>query len=455
MSLDGFVQLIFNVYEAYTVGLFVQNKDSLSCISAISFAGSFDKARSVPIDGTLPGWAVKHKEALIIGNFDKDEATLGYYGKKEEIKSFMAYPLDTPGIIVIDSKKKWVFTDKEKKILGHFVAVLTKEVEREKRLQEMEEERDELSVTRRLIGFLRDARPDVSVVEEILNEGLALSGADLAVAAIEKRGFLRILGAKGLKASELDGVDCPAQGTIASTVLEGAMEFVLPYESGYLREKPVFFPNDGIRARQYFGFPLVMDEKPFGFLGFLSLTQNKLKEGSIMILREMGILSSLYLARLKIQDEMDIRSDKDPVTGARRFRAFFETIAGMVAKKKDFSIVSIKLVDFDTYNRSVGVARADEILTNMHQGIVYCVGKDAIVTRSYGGHFYVAVNGPDMREGHDMFRVLKYTILKAVSGQVTPARDLIQIGTAYFPRDGQDVWVLLATAEERGKQNTA
>ena len=144
---------------------------SLSCLSAVSFAGSFDKARPVPVDGTLPGWVLKHREPLIIGNFDKDEETLGYYGKKEEIKSFMAYPLEMPGVIAVDSKKKWVFTEKEKKVLAHFVSVMEKEVEREKRLRDMEEEREQMALTRRIIGFLREAR-DASVLEEVLKEGL-------------------------------------------------------------------------------------------------------------------------------------------------------------------------------------------------------------------------------------------------------------------------------------------
>ena len=65
----------------------------------------------------------------------------------------MAYPLEMPGVIVVDSKKKWVFTEKEKKILAHFVAVASMEVEREKQLREMEEEREEMSLLRRQLNF--------------------------------------------------------------------------------------------------------------------------------------------------------------------------------------------------------------------------------------------------------------------------------------------------------------
>lgn len=116
-TLDALVQLIFNVYEAFTVAVYLRQGDLLSCVSSYTFSRSFDQLRKIPVESSLPGWVVKHNEPLIIPNFDKDEAALGYYGATEDIKSFMGYPLEVPGVIVIDSKKKYVFTDKEKRYL--------------------------------------------------------------------------------------------------------------------------------------------------------------------------------------------------------------------------------------------------------------------------------------------------------------------------------------------------
>ncbi len=453
MSLDGFVQLIFNVYEAFTVALFVRDGKSLSCFSAITFAKSFDRARLLPIDATLPGWALKHNEPLIIGNFDKDEETLGYYGQREEIKSFMAYPLDIPGVIVVDSKKKWVFTDKEKKMLAHFGAVVTKELEREKRLQEMEEEHEELLVSRRIIGLLRDTRPGVSVLDEVLKEGMALSGADLAVTGIEKKGRLSLVGSAGAGAEQLLGSDCPATGTIAATVMESAREFVLPYESGYLRERPLLFQNDGVKAKQYFGFPLMSDDRPYGFVGFASLSARRLREGSISMLRDIAVLLSLYLSRLKTRQEMEYLETRDQVTGAFRLAAFFERVNQAVSKRASFSLISIKLPDFGVYNRSLGIARADSLLKGVYQAIEYCAGKNAIVARAGGAHFYLILKGSDPSEGENIVRVLKLTILTHLSREGGIQKNVIQAGTAYFPGDGKTAWELVDTAEKRGREN--
>jgi putative methionine-R-sulfoxide reductase with GAF domain len=128
-TIDNLSHLIFNIYEAFTVAFFVKEHGHLKCLSSVSFATSFDKNRLLPIDSSLPGWVVKHNEPLIIPNFDKDIEALGYYGADEGIKSFMGYPMEGKGVIIIDSKKKWVFTDKEKKILGSFVDLIEEEIE--------------------------------------------------------------------------------------------------------------------------------------------------------------------------------------------------------------------------------------------------------------------------------------------------------------------------------------
>jgi GGDEF domain-containing protein len=456
MSLDGFVELIFNVYEAYTVALFIREGDHLSCFSSVTFAKSFDKAKPLSLDGTLAGWVVKHREPLIIGNFDKDEETLGYYGKKEEIKSFMAYPLEIPGVIVVDSKKKWVFTEKEKKILAHFVTVASKEVEREKQLREMEEEREEFFLLRRQLNFLRQARASGTFIEEVVKEALAVSAGDMAVAGIERKGRLSVVAAVGTGAASLLGAECPLQHTVASTVMEGGRDVLLPYESGYLREKPLLFQNDGIRAKQYFGFPLVMDERPFGFLGFVSLSSRPLRENSISALRDTAHLTSLFLGRVQMQEEMGGLALRDPATGAMGFALFFDGVRELARQKKAFSVISIRLPGFRGINRTNGCAYGDDLLRKMRQSIEYCAGKNAMVTRSGGAHFYVAITGSDgLEEGRNILNIFKFTILNTLPGLAPGAKKDVEIGSAYFPRDGKDLWELLDIAEDRAKRSKA
>jgi GGDEF domain-containing protein len=453
MNLDGFIQLIFNVYEAFTVALYVPEQDRLRCLSFYSFAASFDKGKTIPIEGTLAGWVVKHREALIVGNFDKDEETLGYYDKKEEIKSFMAYPLESPGVIVVDSKKKWVFTDKEKKILTHFVSMLSREVERDKELHAMEEEREELILTRRLISITRRPDSEVSSISAILEEGIMASGADLAVIGMEMRGGLKVVGAAGSEAPRLMGMDCEKTGSIVSTVIEGGDEFLLPFESGFLREKPFLAHNDGIRPRQYFGFPLFLHEKVYGFAGFASLSTRHLQEKSIGLLRDTATLISLFLARFKVRDDIEVHTDADPVTGALRFGPFFVKAFEMMKKGNDFALVCLNLYNFDHYNRTLGIDYTDDLLRTMYQAIEYCMGRNAIITRSGKGRYYVALPGGDVPERENVLNILKFTVLSRIADEIkVVTKNVVEIGVSYFPRDGDDLWILMDMAKDRGSR---
>jgi GGDEF domain-containing protein len=453
MSLDGFVQLIFNVYEAYTVALFVPEDDKLRCLSSCTFASSFDKARAISFDGTLPGWVAKHKEPLVIGNFDKDEETLGYYGKKEEIKSFMAYPLETPGVIVVDSKKKWIFTDREKKVLAHFVSVLSREVERERELRAMEEEMEELLLVRRLIALMKRQAADSSVIGSVLEECLAVAGGDLAIVGLEVGGRLKVLAAAGSDSERLNGSEC-RRTSLASTVAKGGDEFLLPFDSGFLRERPLLFDDDGLRPRQYFGFPIFFGDESFGLVGFVSLSGRRLQESSIGVLRDIAALIGLFLARFKIRDEIEVKTDRDSVSGALRFGPFFERAAGLTAKGRSFALVSVNLYDFGRYNRTLGIEKVDAMLRRMYQGIEYCMGKNAIITRSGKGHFYIALPGGDVPEEENILNILKFSVLSQIGedGSVASKRG-IEIGVSHFPRDGQDLWTLIDRAAERGKKS--
>ncbi len=57
--IDALSQLIFNIYEAFTVALYAKDNDRLNCLSSVTFAKSFHENRSIPIEGTLPRMGVK------------------------------------------------------------------------------------------------------------------------------------------------------------------------------------------------------------------------------------------------------------------------------------------------------------------------------------------------------------------------------------------------------------
>lgn len=447
---DGFSQLIFNIYEAFTVALFTKDNEMLKCLSSVSFANSFDRNRSIPVEGTLPGWVMKHREPLIIPNFDKDEGTLGYYGDTEGIKSFMGYPMEANGVIIVDSKKKWGFTDKEKKILGNFASVIHQEIDREKRFQDIEEKVEELYMERRIVSLFNGLNLSKVSIDEILKEVLSLSGADFCFIGIEKSEKLFIYDMCGIGKEGYMMKECPAGNSIASMVMEGGRELLLPYNSGYLREKPLFFPGEPVKAKQFFGFPLITEDVILGIIGFVSASDAQLKEQSIGFLRNVSALLSLYYTSLWMKGNIERLRDFEPVTGSIQFPTFLGIVDKVIKKGDRFSLLSIKLSHLHAYNKKMGFEFTNGLLRKVFKIIRHCVGSQAFITRKGGGHFYVLLKDNGMVDIKNVLKILHYTINKGMSEEkLTEKMDVVESGVSSFPEESRDLWELFERAEAR------
>lgn len=448
--IDRLSQLIFNIYEAFTVALYLRERDSLNCVSSVTFAKSFDEKKSIPVEGTLPGWVIKHNAPLIIPNFDKDEEALGYYGAREGIKSFMGYPMDTKGVIIVDSKKKYVFTDKEKKILGSFVALIQEEIEQERRALSAEETMEELYAERRILGLLSALNTAKISTTDVLEEILGLSGGTFCFIGMEKKGHLVIHDVAGIENGDAIRKECHSGESIASVVLEGGRELLLPHGSAYLREKPLFFPNEPVRARQFFGFPLITEDTTFGVIGFVSLNEAELKESAIGALRNLSSLLSLYFTSRWMREHLDRIRDFDPVTGAVQFPVFLDAVETMARKKQRFSVLSVKLGNMVLYNRKMGAEGTNDLLRKVCQVIRYCAGGNAFVARKSGGRFFVLLKGGETFETRNMMKLLYHAVGKSLAEQgLSAGAGVVELGTVSFPDDSPDLWELFDRIEEK------
>ncbi|HVN96979.1 MAG TPA: GAF domain-containing protein [Syntrophorhabdaceae bacterium] len=447
--IDHLAQLIFNIYEAFTVALYVREGDRLTCLSATTFAKSFEQTKDIPIEGTLPGWVVKHGEPLVIPNFDKDESALGYYKNHEGIKSFLGYPTEGNGVIVVDSKKKYVFTDKEKKILKSFALMIEEELERTTKWQDREDVLEELSTEKRILDFFSQLNQSKISVPEVLSEALHISGGDFGFIGVEKRGKLNIQDVAGAGNYEEIRKECHPTESIASFVMEGGREMLLPLNSGYLREKPLFFPGEPLKARQFFGFPLVADDVAFGVVGFVALYDTQLKENAIGVLRNVSSLLALYYTSLWMKEHLERLKDFDPVTGALQFSVFLALLEKMIKRDDRFSLISVKLDDLTACNRAMGVEFTDNLLRKVLQVVKYCTGSKSFVTRKSGGHFYVAVKGNETFETRNMLKFLHHAISKSLSEEkLSDMGNKVEIAVANFPDDTRDLWKLFDKQKE-------
>jgi GGDEF domain-containing protein len=135
-----------------------------------------------------------------------------------------------------------------------------------------------------------------------------------------------------------------------------------------------------------------------------------------------------------------------------RYSTFCKKVEEWAKTGESFSVVSVKITRIEDYNRVAGVDFTDRLFQAVYQSIEYCIGKQAIITRSAGGQFFAAVEGMDPSALNNMLKILNYTITTNMPEGNQTVRRLAQTGLAHYPQDGQDVWQLLERAENRMKR---
>ncbi len=116
--------IICSVFDAYSATLYLPHTSGRYYYLAATFSlgDSDDYCEELSAGMSLVGNVLRENTPLVMMNFDKAQHKLGYYKNEEEcgIKAFMGCPIPTGGILCVDSKKLYSFSDKDSKILQLF-----------------------------------------------------------------------------------------------------------------------------------------------------------------------------------------------------------------------------------------------------------------------------------------------------------------------------------------------
>lgn len=126
--LDQILSIVCNVFDAHSSVLFLQTgEDRYRISSFFSLSDAIARDASITTGTGLAGWIIRNGKPLLINNFDRAKGYLGYYttGEENEIRAFMGCPLDHGlGVLCLDSKRTYSFSDKDQKILHQFAKLV-------------------------------------------------------------------------------------------------------------------------------------------------------------------------------------------------------------------------------------------------------------------------------------------------------------------------------------------
>ena len=122
-ELQALVDLCLNNLDGFSVLLFAADYDGapLKLRAFRSLSPNIDSTIEVHSGQGLVGWAYKTGELVNVDQVSFGSDRLLFYTRDEHIKSFMAVPLpEINGVLAVDSKQRYVFTDKSAKLMAQF-----------------------------------------------------------------------------------------------------------------------------------------------------------------------------------------------------------------------------------------------------------------------------------------------------------------------------------------------
>ena len=124
---ESTLAIICSVFDAYSAVLFLQEtEEEYKLASFFSLGNRILPPEEASLGKGLVGWIARNRQPLLVQDFHKSKNRLGYYqpGEEEYIKAFMGCPVPGGGVLCVDSKRSYYFSDRDHKILQLFAELV-------------------------------------------------------------------------------------------------------------------------------------------------------------------------------------------------------------------------------------------------------------------------------------------------------------------------------------------
>lgn len=478
MNLDNeiynLIKLVSNTSEAHTSALFVATPShrQLTLRTIYSLTRSINEETVVDFGTGLIGWVANNAKPLNASKFQYDSRNLPYYMKAvvkaEEIKSFMAVPVmnlsTLLGVLCVDSKRSYVFTDKDQKILSGFADQFSLILQREKELFSLNEKDEDY---KKLINLHQEitSGSGKNILEMIIGLSGKIINFDTCSISLldDDHTHLQVKRASGYSDSRIMEMNFPVTSGMAGIVLRDKKGLLIP-TLNFEADNFFIYAEDEPRsaASSFLGIPLMDREEPIGFLSYTR------KEGYPFTKRDLQLVSDLAdhaataISSGQIREKLRSIVELDSLTGLMGHSAFHQFLKQEPADPDFCQPQTLLLINPDNFrviNRRYGYNVGDEVIRKMAQILTHLVEPGDMVCRHRGEEFAVLLSNADSETG--IFTA--QTILKALQENLFVALEreinlTVSIGSATLYEDTEETEELfviarraLLSAKKKGK----
>lgn len=464
------IKLVSNTTEAHTCALFVAipSRRQVALRALYSLTRNVNEEISIDFGTGLIGWVAANSKPLNAPKFHYDFGNLPYYLKQEMIKSFMAVPIinnsSLSGVLCVDSKRSYVFTEKDQKILSGFADQFSFILQREKEMISLTEKAEDYKNFIQLHSEIT-VESGKNVLELISNLSEKIIHFDTCSISLldEERKHLLVKRASGYSDSRIMEMTFPAGSGIAGIVLRDKKGLLIPTLNTEAKNFFIYGENEPRTSiSSFMGIPLIAHEDPIGFLSYTR------KKGPPFTNRDLQLVSVLAddaaekISSERIRKTLGSIADIDSLTGLTGHSAFHQALKQETADpalRQPRTLLLINPDNFHNINHRFGYAVGDEVLRKMAQILTRLVNPQDIVCRERGEEFAILLNDIEKETGIKKSEKIRKTLEENLF--VAMGREInltVSIGLATLfenTNDPEELFLLarqaLKNAKKKGK----
>jgi diguanylate cyclase (GGDEF)-like protein len=460
---DRLIELVSNVTEAYTTAIFLADnqKRILRLWKFYSLSDNINTNVSIPFGTGPTGIVAETKKDFDLAKFaERDSSLLKIYAKNESIKSFFAVPIINKdgileGVLSIDSKKTYVFSSKEQKLLRLFAEQFSQLLNNLMVQKFMDTDTSD-------IEFLNEFSNEITKIDDV--ESVLQLALDSIIKLIECDSYFLSLKSSGSNDGEfcvavsqsrrnLQGLIFSDQYGLAGCVLEDKKPFLLGNRKEELGSY-VFTPSESLgRVRSFLGIPLLYKDEVLGLICLIDSKEGAFSQRDLQVISIMSYGISLAISYAKAQRLIhNLSTNTDGLTGIWNFSGFHEHLDMIIQnasrKRRPISLMIIDIDEFTELNYSMGHEAGNEILRQFANFLLDTENSNIYVAR-YGSDEFALVL-PNV--GGDRALVYAENICAAIGDAsfVLPSRNVeinVSIGVSCFPEDSNNKNELIKNAQ--------
>ncbi|MEW5722758.1 MAG: GAF domain-containing protein [Thermodesulfobacteriota bacterium] len=465
VQIQSLIDLVSNTTEAYTTALFLApaKGQDLHLYAYQSLSRNLDEDVTIrPGDGLI-GWVHKNNEPVNVDQFDRDTRRLLFYKTDEAIKSFMAVPLPKAnGVLAVDSKQRYVFTEKSHKILWQFGQVIELALERVGQSQKgrhMGAAMDFLAELEAILSRRLQEGGNMQQAVALYREYTGAAAGFLAAILPGHPDHFYLMAQDSAVDLDLGQTRHPLDTGLAGWVMQNQKPLVLRRDRTGAERSFIFHPNEPLKELPYFaGFPVSWGGRVRGAVLLAGAEPFNFSEAQARVLE-------IATDRLAISVEMELLYERvaeisklDPQVGLPHRTYFTERLNRLIklsaVQGESVALLLVRFTNLDEVAREHGQEAAQDLLKAAGRYLLDGCPEDSELGLITYGLIGAALTGQTaaeaMKSYDDLLTRLSARPLDTSVGRLRVRFETLAVG---FPEDGdraEDLIILGLEELDRG-----